>query len=271
MKISVVIVLSGDCIDRYTNAMKQFEVLDRQTRKPDEIIYVEQSVDKIFYYDKLPIKVDGEYVRYIPIIYNKYPQLFNVCWCRNVGINNSIGDIVINLDVDYVFDNQYIESIANYDVKTHLIGWDTIYYIFNDQRVKFMRDNIFPVGIENIDGDKTIYKRYLKGNGGIQIFNKEWLLNNLGGYCEDLFFWGGDDTDIYRRAGRVDSGEKRLDYDVFHINHKKFYGERLLNKVVLDRNSVDIQKTNELLKSVGLGKMTEPSPIYPDTIKWALR
>jgi len=271
MKISVVVAVGGSNIDRYTNALKQLEVLQSQTFQPLEIIYVEQIVDGNAYFNQLPILFDNNKYRYIPIIFREHPELFSVAWCRNVGVYQSIGDVVVVLDVDYVFDNHYIETVSKLDIQDIYAGWNVIYYIHNQEKVKYMQQNIFPVGEETPEG---LYKNKLIHRvghvGGIQVFNRSWFIDNLGGFSEDMFGWGTEDCDLYARAGTIIGTERELIYNIYHLHHSAKQPDKLINKITFQKNMLNPKDTARLLKEVGVGNIDHPSPVYGDSIKWSL-
>jgi len=273
MKISIIVAVGGDHIDRYTNAVKQLEALRLQIVQPLEIIYVEQSIDGNFYFDSLPIVFDGVFYKFIPIKFHAHPELFSVSWCRNVGIYKAVGDVVIALDVDYVFDNHYLEKLSGLDIQDAYVGWNIIYYIHNQEKLKYIQSNIFPVGYDEPEG---LYKNRLLCNqddghvGGSEVFNRQWFLDNIVGFSEDMFGWGKEDNDVYARA-RSFIGTKRIfDYTIYHLHHRQKQKDVLINHVVCDRNTRDPVKTAELMRVAGVGNPDHPSPIYNDSLKWSL-
>lgn len=262
MNLSVIIVVSGDSIDRFTSAVAQNLVISRQTVKPCEIIYVEYMVDNNRYYDKLPFDFDGGYCKYVPIKFNEHPNLFSVGWGRNVGIQQSIGDTILLLDVDYIFDYNYFSTLDQYNISDALVGWDKIYYLNNSFKVDFLRYNKFPVESERVklnDGGEF---------GGAQIFNRKWFDENIYGYSEDIFNWGADDTDVYLRAW-TKAPKRMLNYTLYHFDHIVKYSPKLINLTVMQRNLVNVQDTYNKLKSVGVGKLDKPNQIYDDSVRWS--
>jgi glycosyltransferase involved in cell wall biosynthesis len=273
MKISVIIVASGDHINRYTNALKQLECLRNQTTQPLEVIYVEQTIDGNYYFNQLPIQFDDVKYKYIPIKFKTNLDLFCVSWCRNVGIYKAKGDVVIALDVDYVFDNYYLEKISELDIQDAYVGWNTIYYIQSEEKLKYMQYGIFPKGEEEPLG---LYRSKLicdSGDGhvgGSEIFNRQWFIDNLVGFSEDMFGWGAEDNDVYARARSFIGTKRVFNYKIYHLNHGQKQKQKLITKVVWERNCKNIPETHKLMRAVGLGNPDHPSPIYKDSIQWSL-
>jgi len=274
MKISVIIVASGNNIDRYTNALKQLECLQRQTVQPLEIIYVEQRLDGERYFNQLPINFVGQY-KYIGLEFKEHPQLFSVSWCRNVGIYNAKGDVVIALDIDYMFDDYYIEKLSDTDITDFIIGWTSIYYIHNKEKVRCLQDKDFPKGEENIPGQNR--NRLITDlnkpqyAGGIQIFNRRWFIDNLAGFSEDMFAHGGEDNDINDRYEKLTGNNRKVfNYDIYHLTHGHKQGRKLITQVVMERNRKDPIKTAQLMRDAGVGSKDAPHPIYDDSVKWSL-
>jgi len=263
MNLSVIIVVSGDSLDRFTSAVAQNRVINRQSVKPHEIIYVEHMVDNYRHYDKLPFDFNGVDCKYIPIRFDQHPSLFCVGWGRNVGIQQSTGDTILLLDVDYIFDDNYFSTIEDYNVTDALVGWDKIYYLNNSYKVDFLKDDKFPVESERV-------KLNPGGEfGGAQIFNREWFDNNIYGYSEDIFNWGGDDTDVYLRAW-TKVPRRMLNYTLYHFDHVVKYSPKMINLEVIKRNTVNVQDTFNKLRSVGIGKIDRPNQIYDDSVRWSL-
>ena len=284
MNISVVIVASGDHIDRYTNALKQIEVLRNQTVQPLEIIYVEQTLDGNLYYNKLPIQMNNGFYRYIALQYNDHKDLFSVSWCRNVGIYNAKGDVVLVLDCDYIFDEHYIEKLTQLQVDDIYVGWNTIYYTDDTMKTDCMQYSIFPLEMKNPRGisDRIYNLPYHDDQrklittpkdahvGGLQIFNRQWFIDNLVGFSEDMFAWGKEDNDLYARAKALIKVKRVFEQTVFHLHHRQKQKQKLINQVVMERNVKNVANTHNAFKQVGLGSINSPHPIYKDSVKWGL-
>jgi glycosyltransferase involved in cell wall biosynthesis len=272
MNMSVIVTVGGvPHTDRYINALKQLECIRNQTYQPIEIIYVEQTIDGNYYFNNLPIPFDsdGSIYKYIPIKFNKHLALYSVAWCRNVGIYKSVGDIVVLMDLDFVFDNKYLETISNTVVDNAYGGWDNIYYIHREERTKYMQYNIFPVGEENLPG-RDDNRRNHPGEGGIQIFNREWFINNIVGFPEDMFGWGAEDTDVYERCREILGTRNSLNYTVYHLCHSFKLPAKLINVVIMQRNMAEPIETAALMRSIGVGNIDGPRAIHKDSLRWSL-
>lgn len=265
MKISAIVVVAGNDIERYTNLIQLLKAIKSQTTQPYELIIVEQCLkDNVWYYDKIPIEINN--TKHIRIKFQEHQNLFSVGWGRNVGIYNATGDVVVCIDVDYVFGNDYFESISNKEINNSCVGWSKIYYIHEPEKVKIIQDNTFPVGRENFINTATIEN----GNvGGVQIFNRDWFLNNIVGYCEDIFGWGADDNDVYGRS-RIISGEWYiLDSTIYHLHHHYKQKDLLNNHRIKERNWGNPILVAQLMREKGVANLEHPNPIYPDSIKEA--
>ena len=276
MKISVIITVHGNDIDRYVNLLQLLKCLKNQTRKPDEVIIVEQHIgnDSRYYYQ---VNLTELNIQYIPIVFTGHEKLFSVSWCRNVGIYKATGDIVVCIDCDYMFDNSYIETILNISIENYYLGWSTIYFIERTEKNRVIWYDSFP----KVD-DKTDLRISTKDNfreGGIQIFNKQWFIDNLVGFSEDMFGWGREDVEITTRM-RIIFGtpEKlgdlnQLNYTIYHLWHRKnpaikdlLNNHRVMEQNLRDRN---VALTAQRMREVSVGNPEHPNPIYKDSVKWS--
>lgn len=127
LKISLVLVSKDE--EKY--ALKFFESLEKQTRKPDEIILVDSSEDKTPeiakpYIDKL-IKID-------PSVGAKYRSSAGLQ--RNIGVENSTGDIIVFTDIDCVLHEDWLEKLTK---------------PFRDTKIKVVQGQVF---FHSYDGSK---------------------------------------------------------------------------------------------------------------------
>jgi len=265
MTISIIIVVAGNDIERYVNLIQLQKALKAQTIQPHELIIVEQVLGQdCCYYNHIPMEISN--TRHIPIKFHEHPNLFSVGWGRNVGIYRATGDIVVCLDVDYIFRNDYLEVISNTEVKNAYVGWSKIYYVNPTEKREFIQTGVFPTGYENYKIVATINNKYV---GGSQVFNRQWFISNIVGYSEDIFGWGSDDTDVYGRANVITGEWHILDYSIFHLHHDRKQKAITNSCKIKERNCDKPFLTANMLRNAGVGNADHPNPIYPDSIKEA--
>lgn len=250
MKISIIIVVAGNNIDRYVNLVELLKCLKMQTYRPYEVILVEQSLDGEFYYKQLS-EIDN--IKYIQIAY----KVFNLAWCRNVGIYNSDGNYVLDVDADALFDNDYLLSLSELGIENYYLAWNRCYGINQIEKNQYLMDGNFPANHENY-----IYARFDTSAGYIHLFNKEWFLENIVGYSEDMFEWGKEDNDMMARCLTITGQENIHNYLIYHLFHRTKQKERTENYNILVRNIENPALTATLMKNRGMGKMESPTLIY---------
>jgi glycosyltransferase involved in cell wall biosynthesis len=251
MKMSVIITVSGNNIDRYVNLVELLSCLKVQTFQPHEIILVEQSLDGEFYYNQLPV-ID---VKYISIFYN----IFNLSWCRNVGIYNSSGDYILVMDADALFANNYLLGLSELIVENYYLAWNKYYGINQVEKLQYLVDRKLPTNHRNY-----IPARFDTSAGFIHLFNKEWFLENVVGYSEDMFEWGKEDNDMMTRCLTITGQENIYNCLVYHLYHRTKQRERIENYDIFVRNIEDPTLTATLMKNKGVGKLESPTLIYGD-------
>src|SRR5438105_589002 len=73
-----------------------------QTRRPDEIVIVDQSSSP-----------NSELMRFpIPLVYIYAPEVSGAAVARNVAMDHATGDIWLFLDDDVILEPQYVEEIV---------------------------------------------------------------------------------------------------------------------------------------------------------------
>jgi len=265
MKISIIITVAGNDIERYVNMIQLLKAIKSQTVPPHELIIVEQCLkNNDYYYDIVPMEINN--TRYVSIKFQEHPDLFSVGWGRNVGIYRATGDVFVCLDVDYVFGSTYFETISNMEIKNSCVGWSKIYYVNPNEKRAFIQTGIFPTGDEKY---MNIATKENGNMGGSQIFNREWFINNLVGYSEDIFRWGCDDSDVYYRSREITGEWHILDYTIYHLHHNYKQARLINNDIITDKNRNNPVVIAQLMRKMGVGNVDHPNPVYSDSIKEA--
>lgn len=213
-KISVVIATKN----RFRDIIKCMESILIQTLLPDEIVIVDSSDTT-----ELKSNLNG-------LLRNKFSSKYihtpaSLTKARNIGIKESIGDVIIFLDDDVILDRDYIKEIVhifNNDLEKkvggvtgniqdstkiqkpsfkHLIGSNirhilsTIFFLFKYKNGKFQPSG-WPTFVHS---DKITNVECLSGANMAfrkEIFNEFKFDENLHGYC---FM---EDDDIAYRVSR---------------------------------------------------------------------
>ena len=109
MRLSIILPTGGNDHLRNRNFNECLSAIKNQTFTDYEVIVVEQALDGNFYKRSNPIIP----YKHIAI---KDPQNrgFNLSWCRNVGAREANGELIVLMDSDFVFENNYFTVISQF-------------------------------------------------------------------------------------------------------------------------------------------------------------
>lgn len=248
--LSIIITVAGNDIDRYINYLQLLDTLERQARKPDEIIIVEQKYNNDHGYYNIYRDYDLN-IKYISVTYYK----FSLSWVRNVGIYASNGETCCIMDVDMIVDENYFSELPMVD--TYLLGWGRAYFTTIDEKHYFVKNKI-------LNTNKGMWKTsgFVSNTlGGINIFNKLWFIENIGGYCENMFEWGDEDVDVMYRCRNITNTENIYDKDVVHLFHRSKQRFNKNNSEYIWLNNSDYEKACQLIKNASPGSLDRPHPM----------
>lgn len=160
----------------------------------------------------------------IKIIETNYSDVWCKSWALNIGIRNSNNDIISILDSDLIIPENYFEKniklMDDKNIFLHVIPS----YTSNKESFDFMFD-------ENKSwNEKTLYKtNHLKEDATGPVIFRKFQAYDIGGFNENLFGWGVEDTDFQDRL--INKGYKRIrviDETIapIHLEHDKKFDEK---------------------------------------------
>jgi FkbM family methyltransferase len=199
MSLSVIIPYTfGDTL-RETNLANLLNSINAQSLPNFELIIVEELVDS----------TTEEKAPYHPKI-NKYITLkdhrkFNKSWCINVGVRNCKYDNILVLDADMLFGKDYFSKVMDFSKL-----YPKFFNGFNYISLMPGRDN--PVCRILPFNNQTII-------GGSWFTNKNFFFDELGGFNEDYFGYGGEDNDTGERVKYLLKKIPELPYPIIHQYH----------------------------------------------------
>jgi glycosyltransferase involved in cell wall biosynthesis len=264
MKISVVIPTAGNDPLRIRNFNECLRCIKDQTFKDFEVIIVEQSLDGNYY------KKNTEY-NYIGIK-DPHNRGFNLSWCRNVGAREAKGDILVLMDSDFVFEQEYFEVISKFD-KEFAAGAETYYWCNTETpTMDWLRSRDFNVFRKKGAGPKDEVFKFRSmtrgcGYGAILVYNKNWYWNTFGGYNENFFRYGWEDKaateTIKFLLSKNDESMNRIGYECAHLNHR---AKDVRNMMINENLFYQYTKMNQnelinRIKNANVGKKNTPSLI----------
>ena len=262
MKLSVIIPCGGNYPERVRNLHEVIACLQRQTYKEFELVLVEQRVDGNYYHNDIRCS------KYIPIS-DPAGRGFNRSWCRNVGAYNASGEVVLLMDGDYVFQDDYLEQVLKMD-DVFFSGTDL--YLWSSAReveAYFATRNM-----KVFESSPGKLKPFLRGIacGGIVGFRRDWFINEFGGYNENFFKYGFEDTEAVNRIQKILNKNAHelatVPVHVAHLFHKERDGKFGTNNKLYDLFAqFDVRKYVQMLKEIGVGDVKEPKMLPEVLIK----
>jgi glycosyltransferase involved in cell wall biosynthesis len=267
MKLSVVIPVAGKNYFRDRNFKECLRAIRNQTHKDYEIIVVEQSLDNRFYKDQ-----SSEYK--LVQIKDPYNRGFNLSWCRNVGARNSLGDKIILMDADMVFEEKYFEAVI--ENKSPFAGGANYYYWLRDEFPtnelisSWNFESTYKNGGDDPNGLVFKFETFTRGCGfgAVLVFERKWYFESFGGYCENFFRYGWEDKagiEVIKNVLGInnDSDLPKVNYKIVHLGHaNKDYNNLKLNENIF--NSIKFANKRDLIesmKSIGIGDTDVPKLI----------
>lgn len=260
--ISVIIRTGGRDPERALNLRETLKCLYRQSYTNREIIIVEQSLDGNFYNDH------HDCDRYIPI---KDPQGrgFNVGWVNNVGARIARGNLLLFLDADSVFAEDFLQKIVNHKGGPFFAAASYTILSSKAQKDSYIQSNDLATLLEFPEDPKSLALVEHATNLAI-VFERQWYLNTFGGYLENFFRWGWEDTEAFNRISNI-LGIRFLEIDqlpdvgmahLYHENRNRtaeFTNYRMFARY----RYIDPSNILAAQLAAGIGNQDKPSPI-PD-------
>ncbi|MBE9070818.1 glycosyltransferase family 2 protein [Leptolyngbya cf. ectocarpi LEGE 11479] len=218
MKISIVISIAGNSLDRWQRFQACLSCIQSQSYQNYDLHVVEQSLDGRWYYQ------NSDY-HYHPII-DSHMRGFNLSWCRNVGAQCATGDRLVLMDTDMVFAQDYFTHVISVD--KFALGAYAYVWTDRDTANRFYQ-NCNVSQLLQAKCRERIPALYSGGYGGIVCCDRTWYWNTFGGYLENFFNYGLEDLEAIRRVeylfGKPRSQLPTLLTKVGHLYHDHERGE----------------------------------------------
>lgn len=194
--------------ERYNNLLR---VLDWLNQFEDiEVLIVEQDVEEKLNIDDS--KYTFEFKKYFT--FSKLP--FERSWAFNVGLLNSLSDIIVFGDCDLIMDrNEFVQSINMTSEFDCISPYKSVLDLEPDESKLDIDDwsKIKRPGRGEAD-NQTI-----NITGGIVIYKKESILK-IGGWDENFIGWGGED-DWQTRKTQMFLKSLEMPYRCYHLFHQR--------------------------------------------------
>jgi len=261
--LSILVPITGK------NRMEQVKVflhfLQKQTLEKYELIFVEQ-VDALLGGKRMggPFYADNIAYKYLQVR-GSGANHFNQPWMANVGARHATGDKFLFLDIDIVTEEDYLQNVVDFDAP-YFFTYSTMYMLTKEGSDLVKKDD--NVSVPACKGALVGESGALKFAGFAVCAQKEFFFDQLGGYNENYFGWGGNDNDIAWRARHILGKEHRLPGNIYHMWHPRAYTEFLKweRKSIWLTTKRHPQVVTNRLKKAKLGKENDFTLIDIDDI-----
>lgn len=154
-----------------------------------------------------PVNVDADI---ITVNKNDYP-VWNKAHALNIGIRSSKAKYIATIDCDIILPRGFVDK-ANKEI-------DLNKFVLSNKVRRIKEFTNYNESLEQSTDWIASNPNYEKAVGGIQIFPRDWACKYKG-YDEELTYWGGMDTFMYKLA--IVSGLEvvHLDQTILHQEHE---------------------------------------------------
>ena len=201
MKLSLIIAYTHSVdVGRLNGLTKLIESIQSQSYKNFETIVVEDTQGR----DK-PLFPFSNKVNKVITISDPEGRKFNKSWVMNVGARVSTTENLLFVDADVIFGQDFLQKVTNYAPRKKLFNCWSEYHIMPGRDNPDKRTHYFP----------TTFKALV----AVFYSTKDFFFNELGGYNEDYFGYGGEDNDIYTRSQFLLGEIPTMPYSLEHTYH----------------------------------------------------
>lgn len=253
--------------------------LNEQTTLPDEVIIVDDGSSE---------RIEDKLKDIIPELKYKIKHIwqedkgFRLSASRNNGIINAIGDYIVFLDQDILFDRYFVQNIRKSIRKNEVLKMRAVYLdeertkkinniIFEDKKISFEKIKKFIKKEEYIHLKKRYKQDTLKNilfklglrkrsarvvGLGIGAWKKDLLKVN--GFDEKFIGWGCEDHDLGNRLSALGLGLRTIDPSniIIHMWHPIAVGESPNNNY-FDKREKEILDKKEYICEYGCNNRLE--------------
>jgi len=253
--LSIIIPIGGYDIKnrKKRNLLETLDCIETQKYEDYEIILVEETYGGQLYDD---LDVD----KYISV--ENESGYMNISWTRNIGANASIGDKLLHIDADIIFDEEYFDKVMSFDKKA-FAAWSKCYRLNEDGFDEWILGGFKNIDLKNVfhREHSVIIPKIDHTAGFSNCFDREFYFNKFGGYNENFFGWGGDDNDAVLRYTTL-LGKYHIlpNTTIYHLPHGGRKAKSGNEKEWLRTKSNPI-KINNLILKTKLGNLDRPRKI----------
>lgn len=226
------------CKDQQANLPVILRALENQTRRPDEVLVVDDQSN--INVAPLALRLGCRYVNTASHVSD--PKSGLRALARQVGTEEALHDIILYLDGDIIPSRRVIDIGCEYAQNKTLIKVPRRYLLTADGRYvhNIPRANKFPM-MGNLS--------YAQFSSDCFVISRN-LINVVGGWDEHFEGWGEEDIELAYRIEQAGIRMSIIDHEEFfgtHINHSVNYAA---NCQSLSRNACYFAKKHDSILSV---------------------
>lgn len=259
--LTIAITIWGVEPDKMCSLIEVMRILHQQMRDGFEILFVEQSSCEYPLWNGFCDMIGARHV-YIGDHY-KYP-MYRRSWMRNVAVRQAESDLVLFIDDDAIFGDNYIESLVDNFESDYLLGWDEILSLTPKATKKYYTERKYRIDWQKGD---ICYKHRVQDNsawGSVVLFDRNFYINVLGGENEEYQGWGFRDRDVHNRCMWLTGEDKFYTYTHLHLSHRRnrealFFN--LQNERMLKAALEHPREITDMLLAANSGNIDEPVEI----------
>lgn len=255
--ISVILRISGNPPDRTVNLLHLLRCIKRQTFKDYEIILTEQYEDLPLWSALGAIQAGIKY-------FSIQGSPLSESWMSNVGAVRSTGDLLVFIDADMVFGDDYFAKVIEAGIQDYAVGWDRLYRVTAIGKAKYIRHS-YEFLLDNFsDADigRATEPRWGSGClGGADWFERGFFFEKLGGWNESLVGWGAYDPDIIMRAVALTNERRTFPYTLFHLYHGHKQKQMEESKEAFQWGRGNPLELCDRIKAAGIGRLDRRSRV----------
>lgn len=170
-------------LNRPSDLMNAIKSLCAQSRLPDELIIVDQSVDDLSY---LAVNNKLSKFKHIKLIYIHDPKILGLVDAKRVAVNGASGDIVCFLEDDIVLEADYIKQIElGFISNPNMIGCSGV--ITNPPKVNFLYKFLFVIFHRGIFKDNRINVHGNHSEHGNNLIESDMLSGGVSAWRREVF------------------------------------------------------------------------------------
>lgn len=244
--ISLIAAIGGYNPERVRNFRAFIDCASNQEFDQYEIVIVELVYDKNHF--KAISKAAKGNIAYVELPAKEW----NRSRGYNAGAQFSKGTVLVFMDADVVFSDDYISTIDKLFDSPYALGWNYSLWLNARGTTLAVGDRQDSIPGDAVDRFLTARSDPNSCKGLSNVFQREFFFDVLGGYNEKFTGWGAEDCEMIFRAKAMAGAWHVLPQTLIHLHHEgRIPGKdnQEIFKCVMEKPAA----TCEAIKAAGVG------------------